>query len=438
MSTSRRATKWTDPKLAAEKLPPGVRERRVLVAPNLYLYLRARADGTLSKQWQYRAQVDGSRRWLSLGSYPEVGLAKAVAERAAHDVNHEAAKKGEGDHPVLAARNQRKTAKALPTVSEVFRQLIEDRRLGSKRKGGRPVREQTIRILSAHFDNDIQGRIGELKIANLTRESIQACIDAPRRRGSPGTAAHVYRTLRSIVNFALKSGYVESDPMRAIDNPAPYRPKPPNAATDAEIKALFAALDDSKVSTAVRLAIELQLLTGARPGEVREARWTEIDLPRSLWLIPGDRVKSDRPFRIHLSRQAASLLQTTATVLAGSDYVFPGERTNAKEKDRPIEKMAVARALARLAERMEGHGGKRLTPHDLRKTFRTMLSRIGIAPHVAELCMNHQETETMRRVYDGHDYTAEMVDAWDRAAAHLSALRRGGALVIPIAAKRAR
>jgi integrase len=91
--------------------------------------------------------------------------------------------------------------------------------------------------------------------------------------------------------------------------------------------------------------------------------------------------------------------------------------------------MAVARALARLADRVTKSGGKKLTPHDLRRTFRTMLSRLGVMPHIAELCMNHQERETMRRVYDGHDYFAEMVDAWEKAGAHLAALRSGGATV---------
>jgi integrase len=79
-------------------------------------------------------------------------------------------------------------------------------------------------------------------------------------------------------------------------------------------------------------------------------------------------------------------------------------------------------------------GGKKLRPHDLRRTFRTMLSRIGVVPHVAELCLGHIEKETMRRVYDGHDYSGEMADAWDRAGAHIGALRGGGAEVIRIRA----
>jgi integrase len=87
-----------------------------------------------------------------------------------------------------------------------------------------------------------------------------------------------------------------------------------------------------------------------------------------------------------------------------------------------MDKMAVARALRRLADRVEQRDGKRLTPHDLRKTFRTLVARLGVLPHIAELCLNHQERETMRRVYDGHDYAAETTEAWNRAGAHLQGL----------------
>jgi integrase len=58
-----------------------------------------------------------------------------------------------------------------------------------------------------------------------------------------------------------------------------------------------------------------------------------------------------------------------------------------------MEKMSVAHTLARRAART----GRKLRPHDLRRTFRTMLARIGVAPHVAELCLGHIEKETMRR-----------------------------------------
>lgn len=433
-----RATKWTDEKLKALKPADGKREQRVLVDPGLYIYVRPSTkerDG-YSRHWLYRAQVAGSRRWLSLGAFPEVTLAAAKKEAAEHSATHEAAKKGEADHPVLVARFARKARKEEATVTDVFDEWIADKRLGSKRKGGAPVRERTITLLDDSYKADIKARIGDAKIAKLTPEALQACIDAPRKRGAPGAAAHVYRTLRGLITFAIKRGHIDgADPMRGIENPRPYRPAPVNAANDAELVVLLKELDASRLGLSTKLAIEFQLLTGARPGEVREATWAEFNLSRAVWTLPAtDGRKSAREFRVHLSAQALEVLKQAKT-LGGSKpvYVFPG----AKDEKAPMEKMAVARALARLTERTLDAGGRKLRPHDLRRTFRTMLSRIGVAPHVAELCLNHQEKETMRRVYDGHDYTAEMADAWDRAGAHLQAIRDGAAQVVSIASKRA-
>ncbi|HEU5293521.1 MAG TPA: tyrosine-type recombinase/integrase [Burkholderiaceae bacterium] len=353
----KRATKWTDAKVAAEKLPAGKTELRKLVEPGLYLHIRRKTDGSLSKHWQYRAQVDGVRRWLSLGAYPQVGLAKAKDELSGHQKAHEAAKKGEADHPVIAARFARKANKAQPTVAVVFDEWIADKRLGSARKAGAPVRERTIDVLTENFDADIRNRIGDAKVGKLTREAIQACIDAPRKRGAPGAAAQVFRTLRGLMHFAIRREYiVGADPMRGIENPKPYRPAPVNAATDAQLVALLRAVDESQLWPSTKYAIELQLLTGARPGEVRLATWSEIRTSRALWTIPADRVKSGREFRVHLSNQAVKLLQRAQEIKADkSDLVFPGANGGA------LEKMAVARALSRIAERTAAQGSKKLT-----------------------------------------------------------------------------
>lgn len=431
-----RATRWTEEKIKALKLPAGKLEQRVLVAPSLYMFLRQRAGDT-AKQWQFRAQVRGSRRWLSLGAFPAVGLAKAHAELLTHRAAQEAAKKGEADHPVIAARFARKAAHAQPTVAQVFDEWVADKLLGSPRKAGLPVRPRTISILRENFDADIRERIGDAKVAKLTREGLQACIDAPRKRGAPGAAAHVFRTLKGLVTFAIRRGYIDgADPMRGIDNPKPYRPSPVIAADDTELVALLGAVDQSHLWEATKLAIEFQLMTGARPSEVRSMTWSEVDLARSTWIIPAERFKSNRAHRVHISPQARLLLDRAALFRGASPYVFPGANSEGT-KQAPMEKMAVARALSRLASRIEETGGKRLRPHDLRRTFRTMLSRIGVAPHIAELCLGHVEKETMRRVYDGFNYQKEMASAWDQAGAHIAALRRGSAPVIEFKRNRA-
>jgi len=422
-----RATRWTDEKVKAQKLPDGLKERRVLVEPGLYLFMRLRADGKTSKQWQYRAQVAGKRRWLSLGSYPEIGLAKAEDDRRAHQRVHEAAKKGAADHPAIVAKQARKVARALPSVDAVFEEMIADKKMGSSRKGGKPVRQRTIDVLRENYEADIKPKIGDAKIAKTTRAGWQECIDAPRRRGAPGAAAHVYRTARAIVNFALKRDYIPgADPLRGVENPRPYRPGPVVAATDAEIVRLLGDLERSRLWPSTRLAVELQLLTGARPTEIRLATWDEIDLAGKVWTIPADRFKSDREHKVHLSSRSIDVLQRAKEIprIAPREgtplpcYVFPGAKGAA------MEKRAIGRALDRLANRTEEDGGKRLKPHELRKTLRTLMSRIKIPAEIAELCIGHVEEETMRRVYDGHDYWPDMVDAWNCVGAHIDALMK--------------
>lgn len=430
MEKKARATVVTDAKLGGLKLPEGKAELRVLVESGLYLHLRRRTDGGAAKHWQFRTQVGGVRKWLSLGEYPAVTLRAAKEEADKHRTVKEAAKKGEAEHPAIVARFARRSAIEAPTVAQAFDEWIADKRLGSKRKGGKPVRERTITILRENFDADIRDKLGEAKVGKLTRAHIKACIDAPRKRGAPGSAAHVYRTLRGLVNYAIAQDWITgADPMRGVDNPKPYRPAPPNAATDAELTALLRALDESAISASVKACIELQLLTGARPGEARLAQWSEMRLDRRHWVLPAERVKSDRAFTIHLSDAAVALLKRAKANKADkSDLIFPGA------EGAELDKMAVSQALRRLAERVEDKGGKRLAPHDLRKTFRTMLARIGVLPHIAERCMNHAEKEALRAVYDGHDYTREVIAAWDAAGAHITALRQGGAQVIPIRA----
>jgi integrase len=97
-----------------------------------------------------------------------------------------------------------------------------------------------------------------------------------------------------------------------------------------------------------------------------------------------------------------------------------------------VSKLATARALARLSEQLEEQRIERLRPHDLRRTFRTILSRIGVAPHVAERCLNHADGNPLDAVYNAHNYRPEMIDAWERAGAHIEAIRNGGANVLPL------
>lgn len=348
-----KAIRWTDEKVKALSLPEGKAESRTCVETGLYLFVRRKRDGSLSKTWQYRAQVNGSRRWLSLGPYPAVRLAVAREELRRHQEIQAQARKGEADHPVLAARTARRAAAGEPSVEEAFHEWLDDKRLGSPRIGGAPVRERTLKLLQDAFNGDIKAKAGEVKISKISPDLIQSCIDAPRRRGAPSQAAYVYKTWRGLVNFAKKRRYVVGqDPMDGIDNPKPYRPAPVVAASDKDLKIFFRVLAEAKLSPSTRIAYELQLLTGVRPDEAVSALLDEFDLKKRIWHIPAERVKTREAISIYLSDQALALVEEAMALPRSEEnpYLLPGRGDG---KQGPA---VASRSLKRLSERLTEAG----------------------------------------------------------------------------------
>jgi integrase len=139
-------------------------------------------------------------------------------------------------------------------------------------------------------------------------------------------------------------------------------------------------------------------------------------------------VKTNKELKVHLSSTAVAALYN-----AKRGEVSPNDPVCPSKDGGHLSTMCVTRALKRITKRVLDEGGRALRPHDLRRTFRTLLSRLGVAPHIADLCMNHQEEKTMRRAYDGHDYFSEMRQAWDWVGSHIDSLNYGGANVYPLA-----
>lgn len=415
---------WTDAKITALRLKEGASEQRVSVERSLYLRLRrglpsGPLPGKVSKRWEYRAKVNKRSRWLALGEYPGMSLADAKGAVALHQAKADRARKGEGDHPVLEARAARKRSKGEPTLRDVADEWLATADL----------RESTKALHRGNLKADVFDRIGDARMKHLTTQHFRDCIDAPLKRGKRGQAAQVYKTLRTLVSFALKDrGYIETNPMANVANPKPYNPRnvTPRAADDHDLRIFLKLLDSSKISIPIRLSVELLLLTGVRPGEVRGAKWEEIHRDRALWRIPAERVKTKKAIDVHLSPQALAVLEKARELDSPQGFVFSAARGGMASK------LAMARAFARLSKELAKQRVERLRPHDLRRTFRTILSRIGVAPHIAERCLNHVDAIPLGPVYDAHDYREEMVAAWNRAGMHIEAIRAGAAEVVPI------
>lgn len=146
--------------------------------------------------------------------------------------------------------------------------------------------------------------------------------------------------------------------------------------------------EDETVASA---ALQLSILTVARPSEAREAQWAEFDLAEAIWYKPPERTKAGKPHRVPLSPAAMAVLQSMKKVQLG-DYVFPGAK-----RGRPISDTSMRKA-------MEGANGAPYTAHGFRSTFRDWVTDIDHSPReLAELALSHAVGDAVERAYARSD-----------------------------------
>jgi len=157
-----------------------------------------------------------------------------------------------------------------------------------------------------------------------------------------------------------------------------------------------------------------------RPGELRQAEWTEIDLDGARWNIPAAKMKMRAEHLVHLSTQAVAILRELNPLTGRGKYIFPGERS----ASRPLSDGTINAALRRL-----GFDKDTMTAHGFRAMASTRLNEIGWAPDVIERQLAHVEKNKVRAAYNRAQYLDErirMLQAW---ADYLDGLRAGGKVV---------
>ena len=135
----------------------------------------------------------------------------------------------------------------------------------------------------------------------------------------------------------------------------------------AQLPAALKAVRESPATPAVKLGFQFLVLTACRSGEVRGARWDEIDEDVAAWTVPAARMKGGRPHRVPLSEQATAVLDEARGLDNGSGLVFPAPRSGLE-----LSNMAFAQVLRRL--------GLDFVPHGLRSSFRDWAAERTDAP----------------------------------------------------------
>ena len=229
------------------------------------------------------------------------------------------------------------------------------------------------------------------------------------------SAARARGNLSALFTWALKEGLCETNPVIATNDPGEGIPPRDRVLSDHELAVVWKACQDDDFGRIVPLLI----LTGCRREEIGALKWSEVDLDSDVLTIPGSRTKNHRQHVLTLPAAAIDILQA-APRREGRDYVF-GVRGGA------FAAWSYAKiALDGRITTAEGKALPRWTLHDLRRSFRTGLGRLGVQPHIAELAINHAKGG-LQAIYDRHAYQREIAHALAMWASHVADVVAGRA-----------
>ena len=373
---------------------------RTIKEPGIYcdehgLVLRVKPSGY--KQWIQRLFIHGRRRELGLGPVRLVTLAEA---REAAVANRKVARAG-GDP--IAARGQ-----GIPTFEEASIKVIEIHR--PNWKSAKHAAQWTATLRDYVFP-----LIGGKRVDLVTAADVMAVL-LPIWNDKHETARRVRQRIGAVMKWAVAQGYRQDNPAgEAIGAALPKNggiQRHQEALPHGEVAGAIQAVRQSDATASVKLAFEFLVLTACRSGEVRLARWDEINLEEGEWTVPAERMKSKREHRVPLSIRAREILEQTHESTASSDWVFPS----------PTGRTLSDSTLSKLLREL----GVKAVPHGFRSSFRDWAAECTDAPHaVMEAALSHVVKNKAEAAYARSDLFGrrrELMSEWsrylDQAVAH--------------------
>jgi len=298
------------------------------------------------------------------------------------------------------------------------------------------------------FRKDVFPALGHLPVDTVKKGHVAEVVDTILGRGAARLAKVCFSSMRQMFVYAVERDFIDADPTAAIrkKNIAGKDTERDRFLNDDEIKLLAEKLPEAGLLVTTRAAVWIVLATCCRIGELLSARWEHIDFEKKTWIIPEENSKNGIPLEVHLSDFALSHFQTIRNINHHTDLAFPSRPkkdveigpVNSKTVTKQLTDRQRSKALSKrtkYTDTLTLPGGK-WTPHDLRRTGATLMSKLGTAPEVIERCLNHVEPNRIRRTYQRYSYKPEMKRAWEILGERLEALTSTDvtAKVIPISA----
>ena len=348
------------------------------------------------KSWHFRFTWLGKQARISFGTYPETGLKEARSRR---DEAREDIARG------VDPRESRKEKKAglIEAGGRTFRRVYDE--WLAFRKGS--ISPGTYRIISNLMELDVLPTFGGRQIDAIKRADVIGLIRRIEKRGSIVTAVKVRQRMGQVFSYAIATGLIESNPtaeMHAVtEKGAQNRPHP--FLPFSELPKTIATIQQCVSGHQLRSAIMLMIYTASRPGEVRHAEWSEIDLDAATWTTPAQKMKARREHAVPLPDQAVELLKSMLPITGGLRYVF----TNRSDPTMPI-----GTNYANNVMDLCGLTGKQ-SPHGFRHLFSTEMNGRGYNRDWIERQLAHADSSFIRDVYNHAAYLEQrraMMQEW--------------------------
>ena len=376
-----------------------------------------------AKLWRLKYRIHGKEKKVALGRYPEIGLAEARKRR--DDAKAELAG---GKDP--AREKQRRKVQAQEQAGATFGSIAAEY-IEKRKSDGLKAWATATATKNEWLVAQLAPSLGPLPIADIEPLEVLAAVRRIEARGNLETARRALQLASGVFRHAVATARLRSDPTRDLKG-ALRTPDTKHRAAILDPKKLgelLRAIDGYGGHYVTKFALELAPHVFLRPGELRQARWSEIDLDKAVWSIPAERTKMRKPHHVPLSRQALDLLRGLRALSARHDgYAFPSIRTHT----RPMSENTLNAALRRL-----GFASDEVTAHGFRSTASTLLNealdpktqRPLWSADAIEKALAHGDNDKVRAAYHRGTHWQERVAMAQWWSDHLDTLRRGAEIV---------
>jgi len=254
----------------------------------------------------------------------------------------------------------------------------------------------------------------------ITSREIIERLDAIVARGAPVMANRTAAIFDQMFRFGVHRSIVASSPVRLLFAPGGKETPRDRVLSEEELQRFLQGLSVVCTAPVRRHSLMVLLLTLAQRGSLSAAKWSEFDFEGKTWMIPAQNDKERRAHIVPLTDWAILELLALKALSNDSQYVLP--KRSGGVADRPSSGELISRSVTRLREQFEAIGVASFTPHDLRRTGRTLLSMLGTSEEIAERVPNCHSRGEIVSTYDLFQFVPRKRAALEKLSTWLGAL----------------